>query len=197
MGAEYRQMLIDQRVHDDISSGKAILRKLSGRKLSSREVIEEFLGRRVRFLKLRKEIRDYINAFTSAAASERYVTGVMLFGSVARGSFGRHSDTDMLVVVEGNAADRFESINGLVNSAEPLRKALAAEGFNLRISPVLVSVSDLSSFRPMYIGMLEDGIVLFERNDTLFTFLNDIRRSVEYEKTIVNGTAMIKWRIVG
>lgn len=191
----YRQMLIDSKTHDEIAAAKKLLGALSGRRLSSKEVINEFLGRRMQFLGMRKEIREYVNAFVSEASLDRKVLGVMLFGSVARNNFRSDSDTDMLVVVEGKAMDRFDAVEGTIQRIEEFRKPLISGGLYLRIRPLLLSKDELGSFRPIYLNILDEGVVLFERNDTLFNFLNDIRRSVDYERTIVGNAVVMKWKI--
>lgn len=95
-------MLIDSATHKELASAKAVLTVASGgRSASARVVIDELVGRRLRLLRLRKEVREYIDAFVSAAVLNERVMGLMLFGSVARNSFGPSSDIDVLVVVDG------------------------------------------------------------------------------------------------
>jgi predicted nucleotidyltransferase len=195
MASEYRQMLIDRRTHDDIAAAKRILSSLSGKRISSKGAIDELLGRRMRFLTLRKDVRDYINAFVSEAALDRKVLGVLLFGSVARNNFRNDSDIDLLVVVEGKIIDSFDEINDMINKVEGVRKPIIASGLYLRIRPLMLSKDELQSFRPIYLNILDDGVVLFERNDTLFNFLNDIRKDVDYERSVVGNSVVVRWKI--
>lgn len=195
MATEYKQTLLDKRAHDEIKAAKAIMSTLAGKRLSSRDVIEEFLGRRLRYLALRGEIRNYINAFVSRAAQDESVLGVMLFGSVARNNFNNYSDIDLLVAVEGDALGHFEQINRMIDDVERFRKPLTELGMHLRIRPLMLSAHDMRRFRPIYIDLFEEGAVLFERNDALFNFLNEIRKSVDYERKVVNNAVLVKWRI--
>ncbi len=195
MPKEYRQMLLDAKTHGEIKVAKGIISSLSGRRASSSDVIDEFIGRRVRFLSLQKEIRDYINAFVDSASLDKHVLGILLFGSVARNSFNNYSDIDLLVIIDGNALERYDHINGIIEGVDRMRRPIIDSGMHLRIRPLLLSLKELHSFRPIYIDFLEEGIVLFERRDTLFGFINEIRRSVAYEKKIVNGNVVVKWKI--
>lgn len=195
MKKEYKQMLIDRKTHEEINAAKRLLGSLSGRRLSAREVIGEFLGRRLRFLSLDSDIKTYINAFVSEAALDSSVMGLLLFGSVARGEFNKHSDIDVLVVVKGRAMSSFERVDDMINRVELAREPLVKRGLYLRIRPLLLSTEELSNFRPIYLDILEDGVVLFERNDTIFNFLNDIRRNVDYRKEIVGNNVVVRWRI--
>ena len=195
MERRYKQMLIDSETHAEIKEAKEILYRMSGRKLNSKEVIDEFLGRRLRLLRLDDKIRVYINAFASAAAANSHVLGLLLFGSVAKGTFGPNSDIDILVVVDGAAMDYFDAVHDIIEHAEKFRVPLRESGKILRIMPIILSKKSLGSFRPIYIDFLEDGVFLFERNDVLTNFLNDIRGSVDYEKAIVGDSVMVRWRI--
>ncbi len=195
MANKYVQMLIDDRAHTEINSAKKLLSSFTGRKFNSKDVIEEFIGRRMRFLRLGKELRNYINRFVSIAAANMHVQGIMLFGSVANESFSKYSDTDILIITDNSGISNFDDIEEIINSIEEHRKQLINLGFNLRISPLLLSCNDMLNFRPIYIDFLESGVILFERNEVLSDFLNNIRASVDYEKRIVNNNVVIKWNI--
>ncbi len=198
MKRKYRQMLVDSTTHDELASAKAVLTAASGgRAVSARVVIDELVGRRLRSMRLRKEVRDYIDAFVGKAVLNERVVGLMLFGSVARNTFGPASDIDVLVVVEGPAFDQFDDIMQRIDQAEALRRPLVGLGYSLRVRPMLLSSSELSSFRPIYIDLFEDGSILFERKETLTGFLNDVRRSVDFEKAAVHDSVIVKWRIRG
>ncbi|EQD45822.1 DNA polymerase beta domain protein region, partial [mine drainage metagenome] len=108
MANKYRQMLMDEKAYAELNSAKEMLSSLSGRKMSYKDVVNEFVGRRMRFLRMRKELRDYINHFVSDAAADMHVQGIMLFGSVAKGSFSKYSDTDLLIIVDGRGISNFE-----------------------------------------------------------------------------------------
>lgn len=84
-----------------------------------------------------------------------------------------------------------------IHGAEALRRPLVGLGYSLMIGPMLLSSSELSSFRPIYIDFFEEGSVLFERKETLTSFLNEMRRSVDFEKTVVHDSVIVKWRIRG
>ena len=68
-------------------------------------------------------------------------------------------------------------------------------GFHLRIKPLVVAENDLKMFRPIYLSIVEDGVILFERQETLTDFTRDVRRSVEWRKEIVEGEVVLRWKI--
>lgn len=194
--ADYKQMLIDEQAHTYIKDAKRLLGRTDGKQLSSKEVINELIGRRVRYLRLGKEIKGYINEFVSNAASDRNVRGLLLFGSVAKNTFGRYSDIDIMVLVNvEDALGYLNKINKAIKDAEPARENLVGKGLYLRISPLVLSTSEFDNFRSIYINFVEEGIILFERMDSLTDFLNNIKRNVNYEHIQINDVPVIKWKI--
>ena len=195
MKGKLRQMLVDDSTLREINSAKLLLSSANGRKATSRDVIEEFVGRRLRFLLLRKELRDYINGFVDGITSNSKVLGIMLFGSVARGVYRKESDTDVLIAVRGKAINIIEEVEKAIDEVEELRIPLVQGGFFLRIRPLVLAEDDLKLFRPIYLSIVEDGVILFEREETLTNFTNDVRRSVEWRKEIVEGEVVLRWKI--
>ena len=195
MKGKLRQMLVDDLTLREINAAKQLLSSANGRRATSRDVIEEFVGRRLRYLLLKKELRDYISGFVDGITRNDKVRGIMLFGSVARGVYRKESDTDILIAVRGKAMDVIEEVEEAIDRVEGLRVPLIQSGFFLRIRPLVVAENDLKLFRPIYLSIVEDGVILFERQETLTDFTRDVRRSVEWRKEIVEGEVVLRWKI--
>lgn len=112
------------------------------------------------------------------AAAERYtdllrdafgprLVSVVLFGSVARGEARPDSDIDLLVVVEDLADGRFARLRSL----EPVDRAfqpdlvrLRAAGLTPQVVPVLKSRVEAATIVPLYLDLVEDGRLLYDRD---------------------------------
>lgn len=195
MTGKLRQMLVDKSALEEIRVAKMMMESSTGKRVTSRDVIEEFVGKRVRFLNLRREIRSYINGFVDRVVRNENVIGVMLFGSVARGSYKKESDVDVLLAVRGDVMDAIEEIEKTIDEVEELRTPLVADGFYLRIRPLILSKADLKAFRPIYLNIIGEGIVLFERGESLTNFIGDVKRNVEWRKEIIEDGLVIRWKI--
>ena len=195
MSGKLRQMLVDDSTLGEVNAAKRLLSSEGSRRATSRDVIEEFVGRRLRFLLLKKELRDYINGFVDVITRNQNVLGIMLFGSVARGLYRKDSDTDILVAVRGKAINFIDEIEDSIDEVEGLRVSLVQTGFYLRIRPLILSGEDLKLFRPIYLSIVDEGVILFERRNTLTNFRIDIRRSIDWKKEIVEGGVVLKWKI--
>jgi len=92
---------------------------------------------------------------------------VVLYGSVARGTARENSDLDLLAVIEGlpeNFSERIGEIIGVIKSARDKKIKLWLEKgifANVQIIPLLPS--EARAHQPLYLDLLFDSVVLFDR----------------------------------
>ncbi|MCL4333858.1 MAG: nucleotidyltransferase domain-containing protein [Candidatus Thermoplasmatota archaeon] len=194
MSGKLKQMLLDESTVMEVNEAKEFLSREIGRRATSKDVIEEFVGRRLRFLRLKKEVRDYINGFVDLITRKEKVMGIMLFGSVARGLYRKDSDIDVLIAIRGNAINCIDEIEESIDGVEELRAPLVQMGFYLRIRPLILSLEDLKIFRPIYLSIVDEGVILFERRDALTNFMTDIKRNINWRREIAEGGVVLKWK---
>jgi len=109
---------------------------------------------------------------------ERLVS-VVLFGSVARGTAGPTSDMDLLVVADGLAQGRMKrsaDFSAVEDAVEPLLVSLREKGIHTRLSPVLKTKEEASGGNILYIDLVEDARVLFDRDGFFEQILARLRR---------------------
>ena len=92
------------------------------------------------------------------------LVSLVLFGSYARGDYTAESDIDLLVVLE-DFEDRFE-VHRLLDRVEelsgPCLEGLRSLGYSPVLSPVVLSRSQASAIRPLYLDLVFDYEVLYE-----------------------------------
>jgi len=115
---------------------------------------------------LERYLRELFNRY-----GER-VLSVALFGSFARGNYKPNSDIDLLLVIRGYKWKEplsFEPVEKLV--LELWRRS----GHYHRVSPYPLTPEQASVHRPIYLDLVEDGIILFDREGFLGRILDEIR----------------------
>lgn len=128
---------------------------------------------------LRGLAREYAEA-VEALLGESLVS-VVLFGSVARGEATPLSDIDVLVVAEGLPPDRWARRDRLEPATEALRPrldALRAQGILTDILALYKTPAEASRFRPLYLDMTEDAILLYDRDGFFAGVLEGVRASL-------------------
>lgn len=114
------------------------------------------------------------------AASEAWVGGLgerlislVLFGSVARGQARPSSDIDLLVVAEGFPRSLRDRRRPLLETWEQVRTAQALPYVEWNL--VTKSPEEARFHSPLYLDIVEDGILLLDRAGSFEAVLSEMR----------------------
>ncbi len=190
--ADYKQTLLRNDAYNQLVSAKTVLHRLYGKRITFSDVINLLVGKRLNLLYLPKEMQDYISDFVKIASAAKPVLGILIFGSVARGTYNKYSDIDMLVIVKGSAREHMGLVHDAVQKANPLFDALSKKNIYTYITPLVLGSSELSNFSPIYAYFAEEGITVFDRDGTIGRFLAGIAES-QYSFSELAGAKVIRW----
>ncbi|MCD6312352.1 MAG: nucleotidyltransferase domain-containing protein [Thaumarchaeota archaeon] len=101
------------------------------------------------------------------------LVSVTLFGSAARGESREDSDIDLLIVIENLPKDRFERYELYREAEEKLGDEAS------RISPILKTPEEASRMSPLYLDLVEDSIILYDKNDFMKKILERLRKKLK------------------
>lgn len=62
---------------------------------------------------------------------------------------------------------------------EPIISELWNKGFHVDFSPIILSVEEALKIRPIYLDMVEDAIILYDKNGFFSRILNRLRRRLK------------------
>ena len=103
---------------------------------------------------------------------------VVVYGSVARGTARKDSDIDVLIVVEELPRSRFERLSMYMKAEEnldPLLNELLNRGYAVTISPILKTKREAERISPLYLDMVEDAIIVYDKNGFFEEILKRLR----------------------
>lgn len=144
-------------------------------------------------------LRDYCELLWGSYKDR--LEGVVLFGSVARGDWRKESDIDLLVVVEGwgnlREWERIEELSPFKSKLANCDSHAGAirVGFYPAIHVLPLDPAELKSFRPLYLDISADGIILFDRKGAMRQFADSVRDWAERAGTnrIVRPDGSFYW----
>lgn len=113
-----------------------------------------------------KELEGKLLAEVKSFYGDMLVSFVV-FGSVARETYRFDSDIDVLIIAEGLPKGRMKRVTQFLNvedRIEPFLKSLQKEGINTCISPVFKTPEEAEAGSPLFLDMVEDASILFDRN---------------------------------
>ena len=109
------------------------------------------------------------------------LVSVVLFGSTARGEATPLSDIDLLVVAEDLPRGRFARLNRLRAADDMLRphlEGLWKQDILTDFHVVLKTRAEAAVVRPLYLDMVEDAVILYDRDGFFAAILTRLRESL-------------------
>lgn len=123
-----------------------------------------------------ERFRDAVSKFLEFLREkfgERLVS-VVVYGSVARGTFKEDSDVDILVVCEGFPKKIPKRIDLFVDKTFEI-----AVEKGVRISVMPLSVDEAKCNQPIYLDMAYEGIILHDKDGFIEDVLKKLRKKLE------------------
>jgi len=145
---------------------------------------------RERFKELEAKLLSEIKSFYG----ERLISFV-IFGSVARETQTFDSDLDVLIIAKGLPKGRMKRIGefeSVEEKIEPFLESLRKEeGINTYISAIIKSPEEAEKGSPLFLDMVEDARILFDRNGFFEGVLDKLRKRLKElgSKRIWRGNA--------
>jgi predicted nucleotidyltransferase len=103
------------------------------------------------------------------------LVSVVVYGSVARGEARRDSDVDLLIVAENLPRSRLARQDLFMEVEEGLEE----EGFFIDFSPVILTPEEARRTRLLYLDMVEDAVILYDRGGFFESVLARLRSRLE------------------
>jgi predicted nucleotidyltransferase len=184
--------MIDVNTYSKLSRAKETLQDRLGVKLSYGDLFIDLMSRRIDLLSTDISVKKLIQEFARLSVGSGFVTGILVFGSVAKGTFEKSSDIDILITVKGNKSAALEAILSITKTLESDRELLMKEGLPSLISPVILSEEDMNTFRPFYFDLADYGIIMYEEGTILSDFLYRMKYK-KHERFLIDNTEVLTW----
>jgi len=127
-------------------------------------------------------IDRFVERVTSALGGE--LVSVVLYGSVARDEAGPRSDVDVLIVLEDPPASYRARLDPFLPILEQMRDepawhSMEATGIHPVLSTLILSRSEADQNRLIYLDMIEDAQILFDRDGFFAARLSKLAQRLE------------------
>ncbi len=106
------------------------------------------------------------------------LVSLVVYGSIARGDFRRDSDIDLLIIIEDLPKSKLKRQDLFMEVEEGLKKVIEEielQGFIIDFSPILKTPEEARRFSPLYLDMVEDAIIVYDKDG----FFKSILRRLE------------------
>lgn len=188
----YKTIMLGTNGYAKLASAKRAMRKKSGLKLSFEDLILDLIGSNLDLAPMDERLKLFIKKASLAMSELPKVDGILLFGSVAKGTYNQYSDIDIAIFTSGK---KLASLKQVI----ALKKSLSADAITLMklnlphaLSPIVLDKEDTRIFKPFYFDLADFGIILYERGDRVSDFVNSMKWK-EHRRQIVKGIEVVNW----
>ena len=132
-----------------------------------------------------KERFEYLLAQLLKAVQSHYeerLVSLAVFGSVARGTQRPDSDVDLLLVCDPLPSGRMKRVEEFEQVEERLAPVLASlerEGISTHLAPVFKTPAEVRRGGLLYLDLVEDARLLYDREHFLRDFLGRVKERLE------------------
>lgn len=191
---KWKQTMLRTEAYDILKAAKESLSKAENRRLSLSDAIILLIGKRLLFSISNPDIKDYIEEYVGMLAQDSRVRGIILFGSVAKGTWDKYSDIDLFVIVKGRPLDILHKTNEIDKKLRAQQEKLLDAGLGLYVSPLVVDINSLNEFRPIYLEIIDKGIILYENGAAVRDFIKNLRSKVSYNRINTPDGEVLTWK---
>ncbi len=115
---------------------------------------------------------------------KKNLVSVVVFGSVGRGDATSDSDTDLLIVSDAFSSSMSKRMEFLVKILAHIEQTeifriLQEREINTWIQFHPLRTKEAKLTRPIYLDMVEDGVVLFDKNHFIENILQKLKKKME------------------
>jgi len=107
---------------------------------------------------------------------------LVVFGSVARGEARKDSDVDLLLIIDSIPERRLERQKEFMEVEKELEgylNELFDEGYFIDFSPIIKTPEEAMRLSPLYLDMVEDAIIAYDKDGFFTKVLERVRKRLE------------------
>ena len=110
------------------------------------------------------------------------LVSLIIYGSVARGTHTYSSDIDILLIVDDLPRGRMNRMRDFSRIEKQLAHELQTateKGWNVDLSPVIRTPEEVGMGGYLYLDMVDDCLILFDRESFFAKYLEDLRKRLK------------------
>ncbi|HDH87617.1 MAG TPA: nucleotidyltransferase domain-containing protein [Desulfobacteraceae bacterium] len=112
---------------------------------------------------------------------DRFIS-LVIFGSVARGEMRKDSDIDLLLIIDSISKRRLERQKEFIEVEKEIEgylNKLFDEGYFIDFSPIIKTPEEAMRISPLYLDMVEDAIITYDKDDFFKDILENVRNRLK------------------
>jgi predicted nucleotidyltransferase len=140
--------------------------------------VVKYLGIPMRWTEIFQTILREFNEDAASFYGDRLIS-LVVFGSVGRGTMRADSDIVVLLIMDPlpkGRLKRMAEFEVVESRMSPVLDQACRDGVNTRFSPVIKTAEEVRAGSPLFLDMVDDAKILFDRGDFFRSEMNALRQ---------------------
>lgn len=116
---------------------------------------------------------------------DRFIS-LIVYGSVARGGERKDSDVDLLLIIDSIPGTKLERQKDFIDVEKEIQvylDELFDKGYLIDFSPIIKTPEEAKRISPLYLDMVDDAIITYDRDDFFKNILGIVRNRLKELKS--------------
>ncbi len=172
---------------------KSTLSHMRGRPVTFSELLEENIRRPLTFLLIDSFLMMALRHLIGQISKSDNVHGIILFGSVAKGTYHAYSDVDLFIITEKTDSKTFDYVEKAIRNTEiEYFDRLTYSKLPMHFAPFISSLEEIDFVRPIFFDIADSGMILYDPNFAASDFI-DKYASIPHSRKYIEGAEVLTW----
>lgn len=188
-----KTVAIENAVYAKLLKLKSTLSHMRGRPVTFSELLEENVRRPLTFLLIDGSLMMVLKHLIKQISQNHDVHGIILFGSVAKGTYHAYSDVDLFILTEKADSQTFDYIEKSIRTTEiEYFDRLTSSKLPVHFAPFISSLEEIDFVLPIFFDIADGGMILYDPNFVASDFI-DKYASIPHSRKYIEGAEVLTW----
>jgi len=188
-----KTIAVENAVYAKLLRMKSTLNHMRGKPVTFSELIEENIRRPLAFLLIDSTLMMALRHLIEQISRSDSIHGIILFGSVAKGTHHAYSDIDLFIIADKADSKTFDYVEKSIRATElEYFDRLAANKIPVHFAPFICSFEETDFLRPIFFDIANYGMIFFDHNSVASDFI-DKYASIYHSRKFTENGEVLTW----
>ena len=188
-----KTIAVENSTYSKLSKLKFTLNRMRKTSLTFSELLEEIIRKPLGILLIDTTLRGALESLVKFLSQDEGVLGVILFGSVVKGTSHANSDVDLFILARDASSRTFDYVERSIRKTEiEFFDRLVDKKLPVHFAPFISSQEEIDYVRPIFFDIADSGMIIFDRNFAASEFV-DKYLSLPHDRKYTENGQVLTW----
>lgn len=186
-----KTIAVENSTYSKLSKLKFTVNRMRRTSFTFSELLEEIMRNPLGILLIDSALREALKSLVKYLSQDESILGVILFGSVVKGTFHANSDVDLFILTRDTGSRTFDYVERSIRKTEiEFFDRLVGSKLPVHIAPFICRMGELDFVRPIFFDIADGGMIIFDRYSAASEFIDKYLLLPHKRKYTENGEVL-------